>query len=153
MLKFGNKITTDQFITMVREEINHIKIHATKDEIINLKMKHFAADSYTHCIYGLMTGHCENRRARELYPKSHDKLGVKSDHCSIFYMGIEEGSGLKIKKPVMLTPLESFLFHTSSRQHKMIFKYLKGKSDKLDLKIDQFNYGTIHEIPADALLH
>ena len=50
------------------------------------------------------------------------------------------------------TELEHFLFYSSCEVHKDIIDYLKGKREVLDLEIDNFNYGSIHEIPADTLL-
>ncbi len=58
--------TFEQLKEDVRKEAEALRVHATDEERGRLQLRLIHADSSRQCIYGLMTGHCFNKRAAEL---------------------------------------------------------------------------------------
>ena len=53
-------------IQAVKNELIALKKHATEEEINKLDIGYLNPEDYNLCIYGLMTGNCLNKRAKEL---------------------------------------------------------------------------------------
>jgi hypothetical protein len=61
-----SKITKKQFIADVMHEIEMLKKHATPEEIAKLDFSTFDANEIDGCIYGQLTGACNDDRSIEL---------------------------------------------------------------------------------------
>ena len=101
------KKTRVEFIQEVMNEINHIKVIATAEEIAKLDFSTFNVRHKELCIYGQMTGGCDSKRAKELTPKTH---------FGAYY-----------------TSLEVYLFSSKSVTDESIIQYLKNKTNTLKL--------------------
>lgn len=119
----------EKFIKKVQKELDNIKAKATPEEIAKLEFKKFQHDSGSACIYGLMTGDCDSDRALEIQPKKYADI----DGC-----GWDSGYEFEkqsYEKGTDFTALEKYLFMVERPKHKEIIKYLKGKTDSVNLEL------------------
>ena len=92
------KVTEQQFIQMVIDEIDQIKKVATSMEIDKLDFTNFHAQRGDCCIYGQMTGMCDSNRAKEIYPKAIDHMQYDRKDCNIIHLKV---SGVAALTPVL----------------------------------------------------
>ncbi len=151
-----SQVTKDQFLQDVRAEIDAIKQNATREELDRLNESYFIPDSPTRCIYGLMTGHCDTSRAKEIMDKScirqMDYSKPKSDaHVHIdelFAQGLVNGSydqrrwlskdthnkSIHITNWYYLSALEGYVMTNEGKEKgPEIIAYLKGEKEELEL--------------------
>jgi len=135
----SRKLKKVDFLKEVREEIEHIKKHATQHELSNLDYSWFNPFYPNKCIYGMMTGHCDSRRANKLYNKKYGSIG---DHNS------EDKPTQTLKELVgddsyfnddedffeidSFTPLEVYVSLKDARKRNVV-KYLKNEISELKL--------------------
>lgn len=65
-------------------EARNLKKHAKKEELISLDFEKLDPESKSNCIYGLMTGNCNSKRAKSLILKCAKKVLVKSNEEKYF---------------------------------------------------------------------
>lgn len=129
--------TKRKFVGEVMEEIEAIKVNATQEEKSKLDFELFRHDIGDRCIYGQMTGWCDSKRSKEIYPKKYKYIApfdlIKDDSDIPFNMqSFQEGHNL--------TPLEKYLYMSATKKgkkskiHKDIITYIKEESNLLTLK-------------------
>ena len=121
-----NTISKTDFMIEVIKELNHIKKHATDEELSKLDIKSLNHESSQYCIYGLMTGFCMSNRALELYHKTFSIAAYKR-HESFIVQDFEAGSNF--------TALEKYLYMVNDDVHKHIIDFLKGNINHLNLNL------------------
>ncbi len=147
------KVTKEQFLKNVVQEVNNIKKYATKSEINKLDFDNLIPDSHSRCIYGQMTGDCRSSRASNLIYKScksyiNDGGIITSKFKDIQSNIVNNIPGVKnlksfknnrLKKGYYnihtieyYSSLETYLFHKGAKI-KHIIDYLKGNTKKLIL--------------------
>lgn len=116
-----------EFLALVQEELDTIKVNATKGEIKRLNFGGFIHHSSLSCIYGQMTGRCCSDRAKEIFPKKYDTIG--GGYCDTYRpfktQNLEHGTSF--------TPLEKYLYMVKAPQHKKLIQYLKGEINTIKL--------------------
>jgi len=122
------KLLKKDFLAEVMTEIEHIKAHATTQEVERLNISFFDHNSPEHCIYGQMTGHCKSERAKVLCPKVYSGIGGVSNSK---WRKFSEQNFDKLYGEY--TPLEKYLYMTKWLMHRGIIRYLKGETQKLKL--------------------
>ncbi|PHN06964.1 hypothetical protein [Flavilitoribacter nigricans] len=100
-------------IESVIREIKALREHATAEEKERLDWHEFHPSSDENCIYGLMTGHCDSIRAKELAEIAGNKKEIHP-------------SGWVYK----VSPLEVFI-HDYDDFNFEILQYIKGEIDVL----------------------
>ena len=118
-----------EFLAMVQEELDTIKVNATKKEIKNLDFNGFLHHSSTDCIYGQMTGKCDSRRAKEIFPKKYD--GIDGGYG--YYDGYRPFRTQDYVHGTNFTQLEKYLYMVKKPQHKNLIQYLKGERKTIKL--------------------
>lgn len=116
-------MSISEFLAMVQDELDTIKIKATQEEIAKLDFKTYKENDVHNDIYGQMTGHYDSDRAKEIYPK-------------IFNQELRDSLGLLEEytfEKTDYTPLEDYLYLTNVLQHENIIKYIKGEIDSIIL--------------------
>ena len=129
--------TKKQFAQEVKEELNHIKLHATQEELSRLHFEYFRHDSSFNCIYGQMTGSCKSKRALEIMPKRYIYVGDPESDDRFLFLPFKEHSFIEFSTPRYhgYTPLEKYLFMVGPDVHERIIKYLKGEINKFNVVI------------------
>lgn len=116
-----------EFLALVQEELDTIKVNATKEEIENLDFNRFHHNNTVLCIYGQMTGKCNSVRAIEIFPKKFNELG---GYFSALYKPFKSQN---LKCGTNYTPLEKYLYMVKAPQHKKLIQYLKGEINTIKL--------------------
>ena len=92
----------------------------------NLKYNKFDETDNNACIYGLLTGDSWSKRAQQIQKKSFAYLsGFNSNKFKDHRF--DKGTGF--------TALEKYLMMVSKIAHKEIFRYLKGKTESINLDL------------------
>jgi hypothetical protein len=118
-----------EFVQMVVDEINTIKKRATKKEIAKLNSKIVDPLHSENCIYGQMTGHCDSKRAKELYKKTFENVQLRpSFNSKVPFNKQVFSAGEKF------SALEKYLFMVDKKVHKHIVSYLKGTTRTLKIE-------------------
>jgi hypothetical protein len=114
------------FINKVQKELYNIKEKATPEEIKRLKYSQFDETDPNRCVYGLLAGDSYSKRARQIQNKQFASLsGWRSDKFEDQTFG----------KGTAFTALEKYLLMVSKKVHKEIFRYIKGKTETIDLNV------------------
>lgn len=116
-----------EFLALVQEELDTIKVNATKKEINRLNFSGFIHHSSYSCIYGQMTGKCNSVRAKEIFPKKYDAIG--GGYCD----GYRPFKTQDYDHGFSFTPLEKYLYMVKAPQHKKLIQYLKGERKTIKL--------------------
>lgn len=123
---------TKDFIMDVLYEINHIKKHATKEEISRLDFEEFSPERIDKCIYGQMTGDCFSKRAEQLMPKKHDAIfNLLNGKSKINFI-----KDMQLNDEQSFTVLEVFVSLNYKDQNAGIIRYLKGETEDIVLMIE-----------------
>jgi len=116
------------YLEIVETEIKLLKINATEEELENLDFYCLNPVSQNNCIYGQMTGYCENNRAVELINlccKTELKFPLVGSPIPKKLERIKQSFGA-------YSYLENFIFRfPSCNEH--IIDYLQGKVDVLEI--------------------
>ena len=120
---------TKQYFENVRKEIVNLRKFAKKSELKKLNFKKLNPEHTKLCIYGQMTGDCENYRSAELIWKC---CNVRSS-----FSGLNERKTQRVK-PRSAEKWYSFSYlehciYSFRNNNKGIIDYLKGKTDVLEL--------------------
>lgn len=131
----------EKLLSLVRNEANLIKQHATTEEVAKLSTENFEPMDTDNCIYGQMTGDCRSLRAIEL-------LNI----CAIKYSSIidehikprEEDSFEKRKVGRALntavSPIEFYIYQNKWGDNK------GEKDEELNTKLIEFLQGKREDI-------
>lgn len=132
----------ERLIKMVTQEIENIKLHATKEEIDKLDILSLDPAVGSECMYGQMTGHCRSIRAVELIKKCTVKYteGGRAVYCEIISKkdAIIEATdkGYFYSDYEYLSMLEYFIIDYDYNNRDII-AYLRGETDTLNLWITE----------------
>lgn len=144
-----NKITKEQFLQDVRTEVEALKANATQEEIAKLNFETFNPMKMDRCIYGQMTGSCENKRAKELMDKACVRVTNK-DSRSFENRNFDDvvdkingayeqqtwvPTGWHERDYGYLSMVETYIFLSGSKP-KNIMDYLKGNVETLELPLN-----------------
>lgn len=138
------KTERDLFLDDVRAEIRNIKKHATKTQIKQLRFRSFNPTSSRNCIYGQMAGDCRNSTAIDLIGKccklyaegwGVSDNGDKNRHFEDLNLTKETPLERRRESFYYGSALEAYIaLHSSKEYHQNIFRYLKGKTNRLVIK-------------------
>lgn len=125
----------NDFLRLVREELDLIKANATKEEISRLDFDTFNYENRGQCIYGQMTGNCFSKRASEIMGKKISTLDtdLPKNNPNFNFDHFDPDKSLGV--PLRYTYLEQYLFWSSSLVHSKIISYLKGEIDDIALEL------------------
>lgn len=147
------RITSEEeFLSLVMQEIENIKLHATPDQINRLDFSTLHPESYNDCIYGQMTGFCRSPIAAELInactPVVLSVDGIKMNECGGNFENLDRIKMFKVSPtgaPLKIIPvsyasrlsmLEVYIMTDKARGavNENIIDYIKGTTKKLNLK-------------------
>ncbi len=106
------RLSKSQIPEVIRE-IETIRQHATEEEKARLNWEDFHPSSDENCIYGLMTGHCDSVRARQLARMSGNEKSIHPAGWSY-----------------QVSPMEIFI-HDHEELNFEIIQYIKGEINEL----------------------
>ena len=144
------------FLKSVLHEVNMLKKHATKEEISKLNFTKFDPSNLRNCIYGQMSGSCENERAKELMDlscervvhaeKGGKKLGLVGDgwfstRTNETFSDINEFINGAYESQMWNSDRRNYEYYSCLETYillkgakiKEIFLFLKGESKNLEL--------------------
>lgn len=144
--------TKKQFIEDVKKEARALKENATKEETSRLDFDDLDPNSPTRCVYGQMTGSCQNDRAVDLIKKCcvrviHNciddfdgaprPMSVISKHVNgkvpeDFRDNRHDSSNNIFESITYLSPLETYIASPFGKNANLI-AYLKGERNDLVL--------------------
>lgn len=116
--------TFEQLKEDVRKEAEALRVHATSEERAKLDMELLDPEHVCKCVYGLMCGECDNKRAIELI-----------DHCAPGYYALEDDEFVPSDKGVISnrwSPIEVYIKLPEARNANLI-AYLRGETETLEL--------------------
>lgn len=115
--------TIKEFHADVAAEAKALRLHATREELDRLDIKTLDPNSTGNCIYGTMTGDCDNARATRLikactkiYLKNWNDLESKTNEFSNYYW----------------SSIEAYILLPEANNPGLI-AYLRGETDDLVL--------------------
>lgn len=123
-------------------EALNLKTHAKKKELSLLDFEKLDPESKSSCIYGLMTGNCNSKRAKSLILKCAKKVLVKPDTTKSFRNSMNDyvlnGKPKRKREDEMeyVSPIETVIFRYPEYNKKLI-KFLKGERDYFYKKTQQ----------------
>lgn len=135
-----------EFLKDVVHEIEMLKLHATEEEKSRLDFDMFDPESVYRCIYGQLTGNCENKRAHTLMDKACKRvwnvqsalgtdilLGKNFKEVNNFINGeYDEQMWGYSRSFTHLSALEGYIALKGAK-NKQIIQYIKGEIDTLKL--------------------
>lgn len=132
----------------VRQEADNIKKYATKEEISRLDFKSLDPKKIDRCIYGQMTGNCDNERAVELitlcakrYVKDNQLTMIRVDGFERIASRVngETVDQLSLRRASSSYPLtqhssmiEAYILLPGAKNESLI-NYIKGETKALKL--------------------
>lgn len=105
------------------EEAYALRRHATAEEIARLNFDTLDPGSPLRCVYGQMTGHCHNERARRLISVSAVPF---TDYSILDFSGLNNIGNSERK----WTALEHYIAHPYANNHTLL-EFLKGVREDL----------------------
>lgn len=128
------KLLKKDFYQMVIEEAQHLREHATDEEKSKLDFDKLRVSSVVLCIYGQMTGVCNSPRAKELFSKTFEDIGMSCDEdvrkgCTTFreltnMMDVEAVDD----EYAAWSPIEVYITLKGSKNENLI-QYIKGETN------------------------
>lgn len=137
-------ITKKQFLVDVMHEIEMLKTHATEKEKVRLGYTAINPARTDHCVYGQLTGDCQNKRAKKLMDLSCTRVfsqniipvcreinfsDVKSK-INGEYTGQDWGTAGR--NLVYISALEGYISLKDAKNAEII-AYIKGEREALSL--------------------
>lgn len=119
-----------EFVKMVIDEIEAIKVRATDEEKSKLDFSKFNHRNIRDCIYGQMTGSCDSKRAKEIMGKKFEDI---EPEVIISKLSSFESQSFNIGS--WFTSLEKYLYMVGPEVHLDIIEYIKGLTQTLKLKV------------------
>jgi hypothetical protein len=142
-------ISREQFLQDVRTEVEALKANATQEEVGKLDIETFNPMKMDKCIYGQMTGSCENERAKKLMDKACVRVTNNKDSRTFENKNFDDVSdningvykrqtwvptGWHERDYGYLSMVETYIFLSGSNP-KNIMDYLKGEVETLELPL------------------
>lgn len=143
--------TVEQFHEDVTKEAITLRIHAMPEELARLDAHLLQPNKHAKCIYGLMTGFCQSKRASELIfascPRYFKNPGIERRFERTGFDGVKDQvNGEKIEGVnnaeeldahredilVHFSAIETYILLPGSKNANLI-AYLKGETDTLEL--------------------
>lgn len=140
--------TTNQLIADAAKEAKLLKKHASKSELIALRIDELAASNIHKCIYGQMTGDCFSNRAAELIqlctPRyfTHAAIAETAQNTIATIARAANGQTVKDFKnnrigrggysPIHFSAIEVYITWIGAKNDNLI-AYLRGETKKLIL--------------------
>ncbi len=134
---------TQDLIELVKVEADNIKQHATSEEINRLNFEGLYPSNAERCIYGQMTGNCYSIRANKLIIECATRVYKLTDTSSNALAEVSLNGKPKKESDRASnyhSPIEIFIYGSSQTKsgvlnNKRLINYLKGKTNKLKLKL------------------
>lgn len=121
-----------RFPKVLIEEATALKEHATKDELDKLDFSNLNPDHVGLCVYGQMTGHCNNIRSQELMRKCAKRVYSKALGDDSLTSAKLNGSPIDLPRYKFWSPIEVFIFkHPGKSGAGRLIKFLKGEIESL----------------------
>lgn len=116
-----------EYPKLVIEEAKNLRKKATKEELDNLDLLNFIADSEFGCVYGQMTGSCFSQRATTLIKSCCSKVH-KSGVYNLSKAAVN-GSPETLSRNEFWSPIECFIWGKDSEDESVqnLFAYLRGE--------------------------
>lgn len=115
---------------LVQEEIANLKKYATKEELSKLDFECFNGLSPTSCIYGQMTGYCNNARAVDLIRLSCERVYIPGDGAPNNHKGLNGSPKDKPRvedgKYQFWSPIEVIVAYNNEEINAKIIEQLKA---------------------------
>lgn len=130
---------TKNILKHTLREIKRLKKHATPEQLDNLDFDKLDPGDNYKCIYGQMTGNCDNTEALYLFDKCARRIVT-----DFLLFEHKESKVDKTKKDITnYSILEVFIYHFDENNEDII-NYLKGDSKGLVLELEG-EYMDIHD--------
>lgn len=131
-------------LPFLKEELDNLKLFATKEELAKLAKAEFInPQNRSKCIYGIMTGTCENERASELVNKcsSMRVYGTSAMRNELKFSEKERDSDM-----LLFSPIEIFLFIATKNDIRNVVSFLVNNTELAKFEIEKWSY---HEFEYD----
>jgi hypothetical protein len=118
---------------LVKEEATNIKKNALKSELRRLSFKNLNPDSKEKCIYGQMTGNCDNYKATELIKQCCKRVYVRGN--GDITNAKLNGNPKDCPRYSFWSPVEVFIIQDKNKENgnnEKLIDYLKGKTEILE---------------------
>ncbi len=123
---------------LVIDEATNLKKHATKDELENLNFFLLDPTEKESCVYGQMTGHCENYRSKELIVSSCIRVFIPNkkniDDNELRAPSLNGKPKIEQSRTDYYSPIEVFIWRKENQKNgnnKRLIRFLKGKTKTL----------------------
>jgi hypothetical protein len=122
----------NNYLIKVKREIHNIKKYATNSQLIKLNFDVLDPNNTSRCIYGLMTGHCNNDEAIKLIKLCcNTKTSFYNLSDRVF---IDDKPRSNDGNITPFSYLEHYIYnYRDSNKH--IIQFLKGEVDKLKITL------------------
>ena len=126
----------NKLFQLVKKEAENLKIHATSEEIAKLDLKYLDPEYKDKCVYGLMTRHCESKRANELIMQCCERVYEAEEariHATM-EVAILNGKPKIEKRSKYFSPIEVYIGLRGQKENgnnKNLVDFLKGETDTL----------------------
>lgn len=121
---------------LVKKEAENLKVHATQEEIAQLDLEYLEPNYKESCVYGLMTGHCESKRATELIVQCCERV-YKAEAARIhatMEVAILNGKPKIETRVSYFSPIEVYIGLPGQKvngNNKNLIDFLKGETNTL----------------------
>lgn len=123
------------FRKYVLQEIEGIKKHATQEERDKLDIEFFNPEYKNSCIYGLMTGNCNNERGIELI-RLCTQYSYAVDNIGEVYVLLQVKPRSRFEElKVRYSLLELYIYKAQIETVERLMAYLKGESETFEYEV------------------
>ncbi len=128
--------TNKRYLTIqkrAKAEAIRLREHATQEELARLNLHNLGTTDPDRCIYGQMTGNCNNERAVELIVKSAERVFHTDGGYLTFEKTKLNGKPTVEDRNDYYSPIELYIYHNrrgfDSNLNKKLIDFLQGKSE------------------------
>lgn len=135
-MKKNSEDTIKTLIELVKNEATNLREHASKEQLSKLNINRLNPNNQERCIYGQMTGNCDSKSAVKLMVKCAERVYTILDSENRFDRSILNGEPITSKRQFWFSPIEKYIYlrRNQPSELKKLVKYLKGETDKLNLR-------------------
>lgn len=101
-----NKLSEEEVLKLIQPEIELIKKSFSKDQIDLLQADLINGDSMTSCIYGMMTGHCNDIKVVEVITQL-PVLVKRNEEIDLTI--VDDSNRVESRQMQFMTPLEEYI--------------------------------------------
>lgn len=121
---------------LVVEEATKLKNNISEEEKQKLSFQMLNHKSRVDCIYGQLTGNCDNDRARELMDKCCTRVYSTGDEWFVEVETCKINGNLtpKMRRELFFSPIEVFISQKRNQKNgnnELLVNYIKGEIDEL----------------------